>query len=934
MPLVDPAYIIEAVRCYEIKLTNCLQTLVSSPASNFFNEFNRRSKATTQRTEASLDSAYPTASLAKQFLEFPPLDRFDETFNSHLRMNFLKIFDLLGGMDEGVSPYVLNKLLNSDGKVKYCVNRPILESLSAFRLDRICKAPAEDRASNGPYYGPYKVNRNGHVFSTNIPSSYDTYTYLSSSLSYERTQNLTRTGLKIAQSYSTTPRWKPWLRMWFGGLYAIFRDPWKKIIHNYSRRFTRDQLRRGSRPKTYYHFWQSSNLPQGPQRIALAHYIVQQYLCWGFPQKVGDNLSSAHFGLAATDLEIAEICLIIAKGACLWTKCTRESERGTMNTSRWWSSESSVNANTYLSFSDSEPRKSYEVKFPFSRTPEVLHNSVPRDEVLRVEPVLTSNTLHMSQTPSCWGNSKFLPWIGTFEFRPWNLRTVRQEWSKFEGEYRPWLQPYSRCINFDGLCDHLRWMEPKLARWYRREIPFNIIAVSIPISVTEVLDWCTGVRPCLSFFGMDTQVSFYKLHIGRGHDLDQFERQPKCRQKYYRSRIPYPMISRLSLYSRRFDASAPPTTTSCLGCCATQHLDLNLTLTIPNCHIRLTSPALVLDPHFRGILSTYMRICLILPTNDGNDVSLKIDKEYPAISGAKRTLLRNYEAQQLSRALLRAMLSHPEITSLFDKFEASSLHRLKDTINIGLVDVLWHLKPFYQTSYVTRGTGVMQNMHYTSLSGGVINAETNLLQAMTAYILDEAYKKAADLSTSKKLDSFCFERRSGAMLGCIHISATALQPLLKRLSILYEKGASLNWMRLGYELINQITNLQLNTALKSIKSIKLILLVNSYQVELKILIVLLVDNSGNPFIGLTPSTVPRAMSEDSMTLSVTLNGFDLKLRPMHGPRRILAIVWQLHRNATVCSGPGARYATLGLGYFSSEIPYGRMRGTSLCQDPV
>ncbi|KAF2473857.1 uncharacterized protein BDR25DRAFT_352329 [Lindgomyces ingoldianus] len=35
--------------------------------------------------------------------------------------------------------------------------------------------------------------------------SYDTYTYLSSSLSYERTQNLTRTGLKIAQSYSTTP---------------------------------------------------------------------------------------------------------------------------------------------------------------------------------------------------------------------------------------------------------------------------------------------------------------------------------------------------------------------------------------------------------------------------------------------------------------------------------------------------------------------------------------------------------------------------------------------------------------------------------------------------------------------------------------------------------------------------------------------------------
>ncbi|KAF2469349.1 uncharacterized protein BDR25DRAFT_356579 [Lindgomyces ingoldianus] len=61
-------------------------------------------------------------------------------------------------------------------------------------------------ASNGPYYGPYKVNRNGHVFSTNVPSSYDTYTYLSSSLSYERTQNLTRTGLKIAQSYSTTPQ--------------------------------------------------------------------------------------------------------------------------------------------------------------------------------------------------------------------------------------------------------------------------------------------------------------------------------------------------------------------------------------------------------------------------------------------------------------------------------------------------------------------------------------------------------------------------------------------------------------------------------------------------------------------------------------------------------------------------------------------------------
>ncbi|KAF2470290.1 uncharacterized protein BDR25DRAFT_393844 [Lindgomyces ingoldianus] len=68
------------------------------------------------------------------------------------------------------------------------------------------------RASNGPYYGPYKVNRNGHVFSTNVPSSYDTYTYLSSSLSYERTQNITRTGLKIAQSYSTTPRWKPCVR--------------------------------------------------------------------------------------------------------------------------------------------------------------------------------------------------------------------------------------------------------------------------------------------------------------------------------------------------------------------------------------------------------------------------------------------------------------------------------------------------------------------------------------------------------------------------------------------------------------------------------------------------------------------------------------------------------------------------------------------------
>ncbi|KAF2464503.1 uncharacterized protein BDR25DRAFT_361581 [Lindgomyces ingoldianus] len=58
------------------------------------------------------------------------------------------------------------------------------------------------RASNGPYYGPYKVNRNGHVFSTNVPSSYNTDTYLSSSLSYERTQNLTCTGLKIAQSES------------------------------------------------------------------------------------------------------------------------------------------------------------------------------------------------------------------------------------------------------------------------------------------------------------------------------------------------------------------------------------------------------------------------------------------------------------------------------------------------------------------------------------------------------------------------------------------------------------------------------------------------------------------------------------------------------------------------------------------------------------
>ncbi|KAF2478265.1 uncharacterized protein BDR25DRAFT_348528 [Lindgomyces ingoldianus] len=27
------------------------------------------------------------------------------------------------------------------------------------------------RASKGPYYGPYKVNRNGQVFSTNVPSS-------------------------------------------------------------------------------------------------------------------------------------------------------------------------------------------------------------------------------------------------------------------------------------------------------------------------------------------------------------------------------------------------------------------------------------------------------------------------------------------------------------------------------------------------------------------------------------------------------------------------------------------------------------------------------------------------------------------------------------------------------------------------------------------
>ncbi|KAF2473174.1 uncharacterized protein BDR25DRAFT_352619 [Lindgomyces ingoldianus] len=26
-------------------------------------------------------------------------------------------------------------------------------------------------ASNGPYYGPYKVNRNGNVISTNVPSS-------------------------------------------------------------------------------------------------------------------------------------------------------------------------------------------------------------------------------------------------------------------------------------------------------------------------------------------------------------------------------------------------------------------------------------------------------------------------------------------------------------------------------------------------------------------------------------------------------------------------------------------------------------------------------------------------------------------------------------------------------------------------------------------
>ncbi|KAF2463153.1 uncharacterized protein BDR25DRAFT_363061 [Lindgomyces ingoldianus] len=46
-------------------------------------------------------------------------------------------------------------------------------------------------------------------FYPRIGTGYDTYTYLSSSLSYERTQNLTRTGLKIAQSYSTTPRWKP-----------------------------------------------------------------------------------------------------------------------------------------------------------------------------------------------------------------------------------------------------------------------------------------------------------------------------------------------------------------------------------------------------------------------------------------------------------------------------------------------------------------------------------------------------------------------------------------------------------------------------------------------------------------------------------------------------------------------------------------------------
>ncbi|KAF2468733.1 uncharacterized protein BDR25DRAFT_357102 [Lindgomyces ingoldianus] len=44
------------------------------------------------------------------------------------------------------------------------------------------------RASNRAYYGPYKVNRNGHVLSTTVPS-YNTYPYLSSSLLYERTQN-------------------------------------------------------------------------------------------------------------------------------------------------------------------------------------------------------------------------------------------------------------------------------------------------------------------------------------------------------------------------------------------------------------------------------------------------------------------------------------------------------------------------------------------------------------------------------------------------------------------------------------------------------------------------------------------------------------------------------------------------------------------------
>ncbi|KAF2465131.1 uncharacterized protein BDR25DRAFT_396347 [Lindgomyces ingoldianus] len=51
--------------------------------------------------------------------------------------------------------------------------------------ERLRRPPgrAAYRASNGPYYGSYKVNRNGHVFSTNVPSSYDTYTYLSSSLS-------------------------------------------------------------------------------------------------------------------------------------------------------------------------------------------------------------------------------------------------------------------------------------------------------------------------------------------------------------------------------------------------------------------------------------------------------------------------------------------------------------------------------------------------------------------------------------------------------------------------------------------------------------------------------------------------------------------------------------------------------------------------------